>query len=70
MVSHTKSCNLDYTGKWSYSVQFHTTESTVGLHEQKPLKRIRENPLLIFWSIYKTGTQPKTKHSKDMSTTR
>lgn len=70
MVSHTKSCNLDYRGKWSYSVELHTTESTVGLHEQKPLKRIRENPLLIFWSIYKTGTEPKTKHSKDMSTTR
>lgn len=34
---------------------------------QMPPKRIRENPLLICWSIHKTGTAAKTSHSKDVS---
>lgn len=65
LTPRTSVCITQVSGAICYSGL--KLESAAGLHEQMPPKRIRENPLLIFWSIHKAGTVPKTSPSKDVS---
>lgn len=59
------------TSAWTTEVTWSYFSSLLVLLQvccwQMPPKRIRENPLLICWSIHKTGTAAKTSHSKDVS---
>lgn len=65
MPPHTHDFRLDHRGNVEL---FFTLLVLRQVHcWQMPPKRIRENPLLICWSIHKTGTVAKTSHSKDVS---